>query len=493
MDELERYVLQLKTGDVKQRRDAVRALVDDEVGVTFVQSAAKDDPAPEVRRDAVGWLAVRRRDTPELLDLYHELLSDPAPRVRSMALYAFQQTRVRDPRVLEGIAHGLADDDPFVRQKAVDSLRLTGHNEALPLLLRALQNARPGETDRLLSAIRGYVVEGGELPDDPAPFVDLAANARDRLATPDSSLWMVSDILCRLTRLDVLPGILHIINYDPTLNLNDPTSTSVHALQDLRTLGTHVPPADLINALAPHLKDTEPRKRIGAICAIAVLGGDAAYVKLRPAAYSETHPEVLAVLNAMIAAVAPPDPLADKDDTARQRPALGEHAALSKHTRPAKPRWDATIPLPDVPYTLQLVSIVCDQQQEADGDETYIVFEDNVVWSVERLKRVMADNSRRPEEINQYQFERCAYQNIDGWQPDATYQPEAFRFTGQQRPTVLQVYEADGIFRGGDDFIGQQLVTPLDANEDRISVTFTGADARYTLTYRVILEDAPTA
>lgn len=130
--------------------------------------ASLDDPAPEVRTEALANLL----DSPDptAVDAVGQRLRDPETKVRSMALKVLQA--IEDDRVLPYLLDGARDPSKEVRDAARDALLGHSSGSVVELLLRALKFpthrraaadllVQLGEvaTDRLLTALKGTTPE----------------------------------------------------------------------------------------------------------------------------------------------------------------------------------------------------------------------------------------------------------------------------------------------------------------------------------------------
>jgi HEAT repeat protein len=130
--------------------------------------AALDDPAPEVRTEALANLL--DNPDPTAVDAVGQRLRDPETKVRSMALKVLQA--IEDDRVLPYLLDGARDPSKEVRDAAREALLGHSSGSVVELLLRALKFpthrraaadllVQLGEvaTDRLLTALKGATPE----------------------------------------------------------------------------------------------------------------------------------------------------------------------------------------------------------------------------------------------------------------------------------------------------------------------------------------------
>ena len=478
----------LRDGTESERLTATFTLAEYDEGIVSLRNAATSDKSHAVRHAAILSLSGAFPDHTELTAIYLSSLKDPHASVRSAAVLALSQATVDDTMVYAAVVGALNDDDKNVRLRALNTLSsgaLTA--EVFPALFGQLSHATGDEVNLVLATIRTLVVDKNLLPDDPSALIDLVMDYESRLEKPALNLWLAAETLSYIPDVVVVPALLRVVDYDPQLNLNDTHSVSVRALRSFKRLGEALDHKLLAGALAEPLMHGEPRTRISAAAALGMIGGDAAYVKLRPQMDAETNAEVREVINAMTRLVAPPNPLYPDEP---QPPLAVESTlfSLPKVTKVARVRWEDVAGRVETPYqyTLRLLKLECLQQQELDGDEVFITIGDRIIWQSERLRLTMVAELRRPEQFNVYDFERGMLHGIKGWVRDVVYTPSDFELTNLGDSLTLQLWESDGIFKGGDDMLGQVVVSPLAArSKTNTVVTFSDKDARYRLTYRV--------
>lgn len=484
----------LQDGTESERMAATFTLAEDPSGLTPLRHAARGDRSPAVRHAAILALSGAYPNRPDLVDTYLALLKDREASVRSAAVLALAAASTHDKMVQAAVVGALNDDDKNVRLRALNAL---GNGAAgvdvFPALFGQLDRATGDEVNLVLATIRALVVDHGVLPADPTPLIALVLHYEDRLENPLLNLWLAAETLSYIPDVAVVPAMIRVVDYDPQLDLNDTQSVSVRTLRGFRRVADNLDAREVANALAEPLMHGAPRTRISAAAALGMLGGDAAYVKLRPQMDAETDAEVREVINAMTRLVAPPNPL--KPDERQPPLAVSSRLfSLPKVTRVARVRWEDVAGNPEAPYryTLRLLKLECLQQQEMDGDEIFMTIGDRIVWQSERLRLTMVAELRRKEQFNMYDFERAMLHGVGGWVRDVVYAPSDFELRHLNEALTLQLWESDGIFKGGDDMLGQVVVSPLAARaRTNTVVTFSDKDARYRLTYRVLEESDP--
>jgi WD40 repeat protein len=137
------------------------------------------------------------------------------------------------------------------------------------------------------------------------------------------------------------------------------------------------------------------------------------------------------------------------------------------------------------PFTLRLVRLECLHGQELDGDEVYIKVADRTVWDVQTFKRHMSHHLIANRTTAAFDFRAVTFQTADGWQVAENYRPEAFIFADRLGPVKVQLWEADSFLRGGDDLLGEVIVTPDSVKWDEVECEFRQGRAHYRLTYAV--------
>lgn len=134
-------------------------------------------------------------------------------------------------------------------------------------------------------------------------------------------------------------------------------------------------------------------------------------------------------------------------------------------------------------YTVHLRGIKCLTAQEHDGDEIYITFNRQLVWSSGERKM-----HERPAgvQFDEFDFGRGLVHDKEGWKPAPDFHADDYVFPAHEGATSFEVWDADRFF--GDDYIGLVPVGAHDAGHGRIQAICAGDGARYTLTYEVSLD-----
>lgn len=143
-------------------------------------------------------------------------------------------------------------------------------------------------------------------------------------------------------------------------------------------------------------------------------------------------------------------------------------------------------------YTLRLVSLVCYQVQEADGDEIYMKVNGEPVFSWEDLGGVRFHQRLDGKRFTTtFDFRTCRYNTPEGWGEVDAYSPERFMFKGQTAPLTIELWESDegNVLRGDDDYLGRAVISAADGHVNaEIKKPFVLAKAGYELTYIVTLD-----
>ncbi len=139
-------------------------------------------------------------------------------------------------------------------------------------------------------------------------------------------------------------------------------------------------------------------------------------------------------------------------------------------------------------YVLQLISLSCIAAQERDGDEIFIRVDGQTIWAVKNVGRRMRPNPSRFNEIDTFDFSSCRMHGVNGWTQADGYDRSEFRFGGLTGPIELEIWEEDQFFRGGNDYVGQVVITPAQAGQNMIRAVVTRDRFSYTLTYGVLFE-----
>lgn len=159
--------------DTPTRWVAIRAL--GHIGGFPIQQTLLEllsDPEPAIRSAAIGALAEvgNRSHSGQIA----QLLTDPAILVRASAANALGE--LRDPSVVSALDHALSASDNYyrgtslwVRPHFVTAMGAIGDIQALPALLRGLEDEDPDVVDaslRALERISGFSMADGRTPEE---------------------------------------------------------------------------------------------------------------------------------------------------------------------------------------------------------------------------------------------------------------------------------------------------------------------------------------
>jgi HEAT repeat protein len=124
-----------------ERRSAVEPHpVERRPQVPELETAMREDPSPDQRREAV--YALADADGPDRAAILGQALTDPDARVRVAAVEAM--TGIEDGTAADWLSIGLGDPEPRVRRAAVEALGQVGGASAGLLLQQALEDADAG-------------------------------------------------------------------------------------------------------------------------------------------------------------------------------------------------------------------------------------------------------------------------------------------------------------------------------------------------------------
>lgn len=139
-------------------------------------------------------------------------------------------------------------------------------------------------------------------------------------------------------------------------------------------------------------------------------------------------------------------------------------------------------------YVLELVSLVCEQAQERDGDEVFLRVDGQTVWEIRQAGRKMYHAPARINAVRTFDFRGMRVETRSGWQPVTGFKPEDFRFSGLTGAMTIELWEADNFLRGGDDYLGKVVVSPAQAGKGIIAAAVTAGNVRYVLSYSVLID-----
>lgn len=142
-------------------------------------------------------------------------------------------------------------------------------------------------------------------------------------------------------------------------------------------------------------------------------------------------------------------------------------------------------------YALELLTLECLKNQEVDGDEIVIKFNDQVMFHWEDTGYRWAAELKLEDWTNHYDFRmnRLRIKDDKLTFVDA-YEDFGFRLTELEGKNVVELWESDegNFFRGKDDKLGQLVVSEESARDEVQTHDFQAEGAHYRLTYVVQLE-----
>lgn len=137
-------------------------------------------------------------------------------------------------------------------------------------------------------------------------------------------------------------------------------------------------------------------------------------------------------------------------------------------------------------YTLRLIKLKCLQAQEYDGDELYLKYNGHIVWKAGYLK--MHESVEGDHIAHEISFAEGIKRTRHGWSSLTEFNPSLSDFTAESGISHLELWEADSLLTGGDDYLGQTPISKADAEHGQITVAFQHDGAHYLLTYQVVVD-----
>jgi len=136
-------------------------------------------------------------------------------------------------------------------------------------------------------------------------------------------------------------------------------------------------------------------------------------------------------------------------------------------------------------FTLRLLSLRCIQAQEGDGDEIYLKLNSETIFSWDKIGRKFRNQIRNNKQTASFDFRKCRFSTGKGDQDTDAYTPDQFEFVDQTEPMTFELWESDAneFLLGGDDNLGQLVVTIADAQPGEIAHGFMLSDAEYEFRY----------
>lgn len=139
-------------------------------------------------------------------------------------------------------------------------------------------------------------------------------------------------------------------------------------------------------------------------------------------------------------------------------------------------------------YTLNLILLECLEGQEFDGDEPHLKINGETVWSWERMGRKMSDTLNSKAWTNAFDFRTGKFRTLEGWESSENYDAGDFDYGNLKGETRVELWEADEheALRGGDDFLGEIVLSIDNARLGEQVVVFNQSNAMYQLTFRLV-------
>ncbi|MEO0561183.1 MAG: hypothetical protein AAF125_03665 [Chloroflexota bacterium] len=145
-------------------------------------------------------------------------------------------------------------------------------------------------------------------------------------------------------------------------------------------------------------------------------------------------------------------------------------------------------------YTLEIIALECLKNQELDGDEIVIKFNDQVMFHWEDTGYRWAAELKLDDWTNFYNFNTNKLRTMNGEVFVEAYADHGFLLEGLEGENVIGLWESDegNLFRGQDDDLGQLVINEASASNEMQTHDYTGEGAHYRLTYAVVAEAGNT-
>jgi hypothetical protein len=140
-----------------------------------------------------------------------------------------------------------------------------------------------------------------------------------------------------------------------------------------------------------------------------------------------------------------------------------------------------------MPYTLEIISLECLKNQELDGDEIVIKFNDKVMFHWEDTGYRWAVDLKLEDWTNFYNFRTNKMRTTAGEIDVPAYADFGFAISGLTGKNVVVLWESDegNLFRGDDDKLGQLVVDESSIADVAQVHEFTDDGAHYRMVYAV--------
>ncbi|MFZ4813513.1 MAG: hypothetical protein ACOYL5_03175 [Phototrophicaceae bacterium] len=140
-----------------------------------------------------------------------------------------------------------------------------------------------------------------------------------------------------------------------------------------------------------------------------------------------------------------------------------------------------------MPYSIEFISLQCLKNQELDGDEIYLKFNDQVVFHWEDTGYHWAAELLIDDLTDYYDFRANLLRTKQGNIAVGAYADYGFLFSGLEGESRVELWESDegNVFRGGDDDLGTLRITEANISNEAQQAQFTLQNTHYVLTFGV--------
>ncbi len=141
-------------------------------------------------------------------------------------------------------------------------------------------------------------------------------------------------------------------------------------------------------------------------------------------------------------------------------------------------------------YALEIIALQCLKNQELDGDEIVIKFNEKVMFHWEDTGYRWAAELKLEDWTDYYNFRTNKMRTMEGEIEVEAYKDYGFVLTDLTDPVSIELWESDegNVFRGEDDKLGTLTVDENSAADVAQTYDFTGDGAHYRLTYAVVAQ-----
>lgn len=141
-------------------------------------------------------------------------------------------------------------------------------------------------------------------------------------------------------------------------------------------------------------------------------------------------------------------------------------------------------------YALEIIALECIKNQELDGDEIIIKFNDKVMFHWEDTGYRWAAELKLEDWTNFYNFRTNKMNTMAGEIEVDAYKDYGFVLQGIEGQTIIGLWESDegNLFRGEDDDLGQLHIDESMSSNQAQTYDFTGEGAHYRMTFAVVAQ-----